>query len=155
MVHYNLAMRVYFLLIISVFVLVSCNGFEELTMQGQPDVNIKGIGSDGIALELVVTINNPNSRSFKVKQASFDIFVNDNNVGNTQMSKAIKIEANSTEEYTFPMNVKLNGEDLSINLILSTIFQSRIKLRIKGDVKAGSFLINQSFPVDWEENVSL
>lgn len=118
-------------------------------------MKVKGIKDGGIALDLILKIHNPNSRSFKVKKATFDIYVDNANVGKSTMNNAIKIEANSTNEYVFPMIVKLNGENLSLGLILNTVFQKKILLKIDGTIKAGTILINQSFEVDWEEEISL
>jgi LEA14-like dessication related protein len=147
-------MKKYFL-IISVFFLLSCDGFEDLSIIGQPDVKVIGVKDGEIELALSIEIENPNSKSFKVKEAAFDIYINDALMGSTHMKKAIKIEGNSSEMYTFPVNVNINGEGLSLNLILNTIFQSRIKLRVEGNVKAGSLLYNRKIPVEFEENISL
>lgn len=149
------SMKLSSLLLIFTLFLSSCDSFEDLSLVGQPDVKIKGINNGEIELDLLLRIKNPNSRSFKVKDASFAIYVNDANLGNSKMGKNITIDGNSTKEYAFPMKVKLNGEDLSLNLIFSTILQKQIKLRVDGHIKAGTFLINQKFPVEWEENVSL
>ena len=148
-------MRIYFLFLLSLLFLTSCTGIEDLSMQGQPDVRIKGLKKGEIELDLIVQITNPNSQSFKVKDASFDIYVNDQKMGHSKMVESIKIDGNSTKEYAFPMAVKLNGEDLSLSLILTTLFQKRIKLKLDGSIKAGNLFINQRFPVEWEDNVSL
>lgn len=71
------------------------------------------------------------------------------------MTEHIKIDANSTKEYRFPMAVKLNGKDLSFSLILNTVFQKTIHLKIDGNIRAGNLFINQRFPVIWEDEVSL
>lgn len=149
------SMKFTYLLLFFTLVLSGCDGYEELSLVGQPDVKIKGVNNGTIELDLILRIENPNSRSFKVKDANFSIYVNDANLGNSKMDKNITIEGNSTKEYAFPMQVKLNGEDFSLGLIFSTIFQKQVKLRVDGHIKAGAFLINQKFPVEWEENISL
>jgi LEA14-like dessication related protein len=148
-------MRIHILFLFSLLFLISCNSIEDLSMKGQPEVRFKGLNKGEIELDLMVQITNPNSQSFKVKDASFDIYVNDQKMGQSKMVESIKIEGNSTKEYAFPMSVKLNGEDLSLSLVLNTLFQKRIKLKIDGSIKAGNFFINQRFPVEWEDNVNL
>jgi len=148
-------MRIYILFLFSLLSLISCNSIEDLSIKGQPEVRFKGLNKGEIELDLMVQISNPNSQSFKVKEASFDIYVNDQKMGRSKMIESIKIEGNSTKEYAFPMAVKLNGEDLSLSLVLNTLFQKRIKLKIDGNIKAGNFFINQRFPVEWEDNVNL
>ena len=71
------------------------------------------------------------------------------------MNKAIKIDGNSIKEYIFPVKVKLGGEDLSLGLLLGGLFKSSLNLKVEGEVKAGTFLINQNFPVEWEDRIKL
>jgi LEA14-like dessication related protein len=148
-------MRIYHFLLLALLVLVSCDGIEDLQLQSQPEVEFKGMNKGSLELDLIVQITNPNKQSFKVKNAAFEIFVNDQNVGSTSMTDQIKINGNSTEEYRFPMAVKLNGKDLSFSLILNTVFQKTIHLKIDGNIRAGNLFINQRFPVIWEDEVSL
>lgn len=143
------------MLILSLLVLNSCSNFEELTLRSEPDIKVKGINDGLIELDLIAIIENPNSQSFKVKNADFDIYLNDSKIGHSSMKKAIKIEGNSTKEYTFPVKVKLGDENLSLGLLLGGLFSNSFDLKVKGKVKAGSFLVNQSFPVEWEDQVKL
>ncbi len=142
------------LLFTSIF-LISCGIYEDLSLVGQPEVEVKGISDGNIELDLILEINNPNNQSFHVKKASFEIYLNDQLIGHTTMDKKTKIKANSNEEYSFPMKIKLDGKDLSLGMLLGSIFQSRVELRIDGDIKAGTFFYNQRFPVEWEERISL
>lgn len=148
-------MKIYHLLLLFVLTFISCDGIEELSMVGSPDVKIRGFSKGEIELDLIVKIENPNSRSFKVKKASFEVYVNGAKVANSSMSETIIIKANSTDKYFFPMKVKLEGKELSISMLLNTFLNKNIELRVDGNIKAGSFFINQKFPVEWEENISL
>jgi LEA14-like dessication related protein len=148
-------MKFRFILLILTLTFLSCDSIEELSLVGQPDVKIRGFENGELALDLLLKIHNPNSRSFKVKNAKFTIAVDDSKVANSSMDKAISIKANSTEVYAFPMKVKLNGDDINLGMLLSTLFKKQIHLKIDGDIKAGSFFISQKFPIEWEENVSL
>jgi LEA14-like dessication related protein len=148
-------MKYKYLFLFLILPFLSCDSIEELSLVGQPDVKVKGFEKGELVLDLILKINNPNDRSFKVKDANFSIHVNGSKVGSSKMDKTISIQANSTEEYAFPMKVKLNGEDLSLGMLLNTFLKKQILLQVDGSIKAGSFLITQKFPVEWEENVSL
>ena len=140
-------------LIISLF--ASCNSIEDLEMIGSPQIKLTGIDGDGLKLGLVVKIRNPNKYSFQVKKGHFNVQINGNDIGDAKLSEKVKINANSTELYTFPVSAKLQGEDLTLNLILNTIMSGPFDLKLDGSVKAGSLLfINDRFDVDWEERVS-
>jgi LEA14-like dessication related protein len=133
----------------------ACNSIEDLELIGSPRIELNGIDSDGLKLGLVVKIRNPNKYSFHVKKGQFNVQINGNDIGNAKLSEKVKIDANSTEIYTFPVSAKLQGEDLSLDLILSTIMRGQFDLKLDGTVKAGSMLfIYDRFDVDWEERVS-
>lgn len=148
-------MRVKLLLILSLIVLSACSNFEDLSLRSDPNVKVKGISDGFVELDLIAIIENPNSQSFKVKSADFDIFLNNEKIGRTNMNHKIKIEGNSTQEYVFPVKVKLGSENLSLGTLLGGLFKSSLDLKVIGEVKAGSFLINQRFPVEWEDRIQL
>ena len=133
----------------------ACNSIEDLELIGSPRIELNGIDGDGLKLGLVVKIRNPNKYSFHVKKGQFNVQINGNDIGDAKLSGKVKIDANSTAVYTFPVSAKLQGEDLSLDLILSTIMRGQFDLKLDGKVKAGSLLfINDTFEVDWEEQVS-
>ncbi len=148
-------MRLTLTILFSSLFLISCGIYEDLSLIGRPDVEIKGINDGYIELDLLLEIDNPNTQSFTVKDASFEISLNDQVIGHSTMSEKTKIKANSRDQYAFPMRIKLDGKDLSLGLLLGSIFQSRINLKIEGDIKAGTFFYNQRFPVEFEEKISL
>jgi LEA14-like dessication related protein len=148
-------MRLIITLFTTLFLLTSCGIYDDLSLIGEPNVELKGFDDGRIKLDLVMKIKNPNSQSFTIKDAAFDIYINDNLVGHSKLDRNIKIKGNSTENYRFPIGVKLDGKNLSLGMLLGSIFQSRINLKIEGHIKAGAFLINQRFPVEWAEKISL
>jgi len=135
--------------------MLSCDTIEELNLVGQPEVKVRGFDNGTIMLDLLLEINNPNARNFHVKKADFSLFLNGAAVGNSNLDKGIIIKANSSKTYAFPMKVKLRSEELSLSSLLGTLFKKQMRLKIEGDIKAGSFFISQKFPLVWEENISL
>jgi len=141
------------ILLISLF--TACNSIEDLELIGSPKIKLNGIDGDGLKLGLVVKIRNPNKYSFNVKKGQFNVQINGNDIGEANLSEKVKIESNSTAVYTFPVSAKLQGEDLTLSLIMSTIMSGQFDLKLDGRVRAGSLLfINDSFDVEWEEQVS-
>ena len=141
------------LLIFSLF--TACSSIEDLELIGSPQIKLYGIDGDGLQLGLVVKIRNPNKYSFNVKKGNFNVQIDGNDIGEAKLSDKVKINSNSTEIYTFPVSAKLQGEDLTLDLILSTIMSGQFDLKLDGRIKAGSLLfINDNFDVDWEESVS-
>lgn len=148
-------MKIYKLVLFLSITLLSCDAIEDLNLVGQPEVKVRGFDNGEIMLDLLLEINNPNSRSFRVKKANFSIFLNGAAVGNSHLDNSITINANSSKTYAFPMKIKLKAEELSLSSLLGSLFKKQMRLKVEGDVKAGSFPISQNFPVLWEENISL
>jgi LEA14-like dessication related protein len=148
-------MKIYQLILILSIALISCDNIEELNLVGQPQVKVRGFDDGAVMLDLLLEINNPNARTFRVKKADFNIFLNGAAVGNSHLDKAISIKANSSKTYAFPMKIKLKSEELSLSSLLGTLFKKQMRLKVEGDIKAGSLFISQKFPVVWEESISL
>ena len=87
-------MRIYHFLLFALLALYSCDGIEDLQLKSQPEVEFRGMNKGSLELDLIVQISNPNSQPFKVKNAAFDIFVNEQNVGSSNMTEQIKIDGN-------------------------------------------------------------
>ena len=75
-------------------------------------------------------------------------------MGNAVMQENIKIEANSTKEYSFPIKSDIETGKMGLSFLLGGLMKSRMTLRVEGKVKAGAFLISQQFPVEWEDEIS-
>ena len=149
----TLAIKASLLFFILLFI-TSCSDIEDLRIKGQPGVTLLGFDENGIELGIILTIKNPNDRAFKIKKADFDVEINGILVGKATLKKKIKISANKTSTYTFPILAKFNSGELSLSLILKSLSDGNIKLKIDGEIKAGTYLIvNQSFPVSWENRI--
>ena len=143
-------------LFLSIGLFSACNSIEDLELIGSPQIKLIGFGDGGIKLGLVTKIRNPNKYSFKVKKGHFNVLINGNEIGDAKLSEKVKINANSTEVYTFPISASLQGKDLSLDLIMNIIMSGQFNLQLDGEIKAGNyFFIYDTFEVEWEGHVGL
>ena len=142
------------LYIILLIGLSSCGNFEEISLEGEPDVKVESLKDGDITLLISARIHNPNHRSFTVKGAVFDIKLNGTEMGKAVMKENIKIEANSTKVYEFPVHSDIQAGKMGLSFLLGGIFSSTMTLSVEGKVKAGGLFLTQQFPVEWEDEIS-
>src|SRR6478672_469095 len=87
---------------------------------------------------------NPNNFKLQLKQADFDVFVNDKFVGHSHLDTLIHIPAN--DSFYIPVSVKLNLGDLFKNA-LQVFSHPEVKVKFEGKAKIGKAGIYKTFPV--------
>lgn len=135
-------------------VMLSCHSFEELEVIGEPEIKLYGLEDGNINYGLILNLKNPNSQSFRVKKAEFLVSINGSTVGKSRLADKVTIHGNQTATYTFPMTGSFEGKEYALDLALQSLFGRGFKLGLTGEIKAGSFfIVNYTFPVEWEERV--
>lgn len=131
--------------------------YEEVELIKVGDYSIGKVEGDFINIHVNAEINNPNKYNIKIKKTALDLFVDKKNVGQAKMTNDIVLKKKTQDTYQF--TVKANYKKLSGSLmssLKSLLGKSKIKLGIKGRVKAKAFgLIGKKFDLDMEEDVNL
>ncbi|MGZ3865242.1 MAG: LEA type 2 family protein [Bacteroidia bacterium] len=132
--------------------LTSCVGeFKEVSVSRIDGFKVTKISPSGIDGEISVTINNPNSTSFKVYRSKATIYYGDMKLGTAHTTKKVKIKANSNAPSTFVLKGDL--KDVSFAQ-LPSILGKGAKMEIKGDIKAGKWFYKKKFPIDEKQRIS-
>jgi LEA14-like dessication related protein len=142
--------------IIFLFVLSSCTNFEEIKYKGIKSFSLKEFSKDGILLDVVITIDNPNSLSFSVVDTDMDFYLNDTYAGKAVLLNKIKIDSNSEKDYT--VNLKADLKNFGGSLLpvfMQAMFKKTVKVTTKGTVTGKSLLFKKSFAVDASKDLSL
>jgi len=101
--------------------------------------------------EINVSINNPNSKSFKVYKSKATVFIGGSKLGEARIVKKVKIPANSSVDNTFV----LRGDFKELNLgTISSITMGKPVVEIKGYLKAGKWFYKKKFPIDQKQKIS-
>lgn len=133
----------------------SCAPVKDLELRAVDGFHLKSLEPKGMESQLVLKIANPNRYSFKILPSSFEVYYSEVYLGKAQLLNSVKIKGGEEGLYEFQLKndfSKVNFFDL-LGLLKPGAFKNEI--RIKGELKAGKFLLRKSFPVDHKEKVSL
>jgi LEA14-like dessication related protein len=144
-----------FVFLFSLF-LSSCGDFEELTFSGIQGVKVTKMSREGVEAEITARIKNPNSSSFKIYKSELDVTLNGIPCGKAHITDAVRIHANCEEDYTFRIRSDLSSLNMAdLPKILSMAMSKNAKVGLKGNLKAGKFLVKKSYPVEISRNIPL
>jgi LEA14-like dessication related protein len=135
------------------FILTSCIGeFKEISISRIDGFKVTKLTASGIDGEINVTINNPNSTSFKVYKSKATIMYGDVKLGTARIVKKIKIQANSNVEQTFILKGDL--KNLSFSSLPDLLMGKGKQMEIQGHIKAGKWYYKKKFPIDQKQKMS-
>ena len=101
--------------------------------------------------EINVSINNPNSKSFKVYRSKATVFVGGNKLGTAKIIKKVKIPANSSVDNTFVLHGDFKNLDFGT---IANITMGKPAIEIKGYLKVGKWFYKKKFPIDQKQKIS-
>lgn len=133
----------------------SCAPLKDLEVKSVEGFHLKTLEPKGLETELILKIENPNKFGFTIYPSDFDIYYSGVYLGKAQLQKKVKIRGKEQHSYDFQLKndlSKVNFFDL-LNLLKPGAFKNEIQ--IKGELKAGKFLMKKKFKVDHKEKVSL
>ncbi len=140
--------------LLPIFILTSCQEFQDVQVVGVDSFFINKINADGIEAEVKIKIQNPNSRGFSLYPSEFDIIFSGIRLGKARLYKRVHINANSEKVYTFKLKSKL--EDLNILDAMRLLNPDNLgKIEVKGDLKAGKFYLKKKFPVNYTDRIKI
>ncbi len=116
-------------------------------------LNVNKRNIDGI---LNIKLENPNAFGVKVKSADFEIWANNAVVGKAKLTDPFKIESNSTQSYPVHLSGDLsNAISGGIGSIVGLLMGKEPTMRIKGKLKASSFLITKTVEIDEQTDIPI
>jgi LEA14-like dessication related protein len=132
--------------------LSSCVGeFKEISINNINNFKVTKMDLKSMEGEINVSINNPNSKSFKVYRSKATVFVGGTKLGTAKIIKKVKIPANSSVDNTFV----LRGDFKELNFgTLANITMGKPAVEIKGYLKAGKWFYKKKFPIDQKQKIS-
>lgn len=138
------------------FSLASCGDFQEVTFSGIIDVKIIKLSQNGVEAEITARIKNPNKMSFVIYKSEMDVTLNGINAGKANLTKKVKLKANSEEDYLFAVKSDFSGLAMTdIPKVISMAMSKNVKIGMKGNLRVGKLLVKKNFPVDMSQSVPL
>lgn len=150
-----LSKNIYVLAVLQVFIFCSCRNFKEVQCTGVKGFKVNKVNMQGIDADILLGVKNPNTMGFSIYRSEFDVMYNGVNLGKAKLAKRVHINANSEEVYSF--NLKSDFKNANIPDIMKLVGGAigRGMIEVKGDLKAGKFLLRKKFPVNVKERVSM
>lgn len=136
--------------------LFSCNPLQPVTVGGVENTKLKKLSREGIEFEFGLKIKNPNSIGVTVYPSSFEIILNDIELGTVKLNRKVKIKARSDDTPVFQMASdfsKLGLGDLA--RIMPILTSKSATVSVKGYVKVGKWYYKKKFPVEFRKNIGL
>ena len=142
-------------LLFLVFVLGSCREWKDLQVTSVEGINVSRISVEGIDAGLTLRIKNPNPYGFSLYRSEFDVEYSGIRLGKAVLNKKVRIRANQERTYTFDLKGDFKGVNVLdvVKLLNGASFKNTIEVR--GDLRAGTFLVKKRFPVHVSEKLKL
>ncbi len=119
-------------------------GFKEPVVQFS-DVKIKGLGLSGGALDVVLSIYNPNGFDLNATRLTYKLMVEDKDLGNGVLDRAFRVSDKDSTLVTIPVDFTYAGLGAAGRQLLSS---GSVNYRVLGDVTVNTPLGNFTLPND-------
>lgn len=139
-------MRNIIIVLLSLFVLSSCEWYQDVDIVEVGKVKLDGINGNNASINLDVELNNPNWYGIKVKPSFLSVYVEDEYVGKAHLLEKVKFKRKKVATYN--LKVDLLGEKGVLKKAMKYALKKELKIRLEGKVKAGVFIISKKFEVD-------
>ena len=147
---------VFILFTFSTFLFSSCGDIKDLSFSGIENVKIVKMSQQGAEAEITARIKNPNRASFTIYKSDLDVTLSGINAGKAHLTKNIRIKGNSEQSYTFKIKSDFSGLTMSdLPKLMSLAKSKNVRVGLKGNLRAGKFLIKRSYPVEISQSVPL
>jgi len=151
----NMKLARYCFIVLLVGLISSCEvkDIQLVEVESVKVLNVNKRNIDGI---LNIKLENPNAFGVKVKSADFEIWANNAVVGKAKLTDPFKIESNSTQSYPVHLSGDLsNAISGGIGSIVGLLMGKEPTMRIKGNLKASSFLITKTVEIDEQTDIPI
>jgi len=147
--------KVVLIFIVSIFIFTSCK-FKEVTIGDVQNIAIAEMTDEYVAIDLFLSINNPNNFAFKISKINLEIFLNGVDLGKAYKISKVKVPSNSNDTYKFTIKVKLKSVANGSMAFLGAMLSNKAKLKLNGYIKAKAFVVgSKKIDVNMNKSVKL
>jgi len=125
----------------------ACGGIKDLEFVRIADVTLGQMGFTKSTVKMNIAYYNPNGFALKMKDAAFDIFIDDAKVGHSMQDTLLYIPARDT--FYFPVKIDLNMANLMKNAA-NILANKEVTLKAMGNCKVGKSGVFVPFPIKVE-----
>lgn len=125
----------------------SCGKMKDLEFLRVASFNFDNLGFSKSTVKMELAYYNPNNFSLRLKDAEFDIFLDDTKVGHSLQDTLIEIPARDT--FYFPVKLEVDMGHVFQNL-LGALTNKEVTIKAAGNCKVGKKGIFLPFPIKCE-----
>ena len=128
-------------LLICLLAVTSCSEIEQpvVTMTG---VDVHGLSTEGVALNLIVDVENPNSFGADIGELKYRVLLDNTEVATGLQENKVAVPADSTVEVKIPFTIVWSGMDRGLSKLLDG---EEHEWRLKGSVKLSKGALSRTF----------
>jgi len=141
MIRIHRAAGTFALLLVCLLAVTSCSEIEEpvVTMTG---VDVHGLSTKGLALNLIMDVENPNSFGADIGELEYQVLLDNAEVATGSREDDVAVPAGSTVTVKIPFTVAWSGMDKSLKKLLDG---DEHEWRLKGSVKVSKGALSRTF----------
>jgi len=132
-----------------------CLEYEDVDFKGVQKFGVENRTSEQILIRLDIKVDNPNTYNITIKPATLDIYINGKYAGKTKMKEKIVLQKKTTGVYPLYLQAKTKDIMSALTGSLGAMLSGKVKVGIKGNVKAKAYGIGKKFYLNEEQTVSL
>lgn len=140
-------------LMICFLIFSGCN-LQPVELKRVENVQLLQFNEKGAVVKVTARINNPNKLKFKVSADDLKLYINKNETGKVRFREKLKIAPSCEQSYTFVLESEPSAGGGGLMALLSTLSSKKMSLNIKGNLKASSWGLSKTYPIDISQNVS-
>jgi len=125
----------------------SCEKMKDLEFVNVAGFKVEGLGFTKSIVRMTLAYYNPNNFNLQLKDASFDLFFDDTQVGHSIQDTMIQIPARDT--FYFPVRLEVSMENVFRNA-LGALANREVTIRAAGRCKVGKGGVYLPFPIKCE-----
>ncbi|MBO9728197.1 MAG: LEA type 2 family protein [Chitinophaga sp.] len=130
----------------------SCEKTKDLQFVRVAGVDLAELGMSKSIVRMTLAYYNPNNFRLQLKDANFDLFIDDTEVGHSMQDTTIAIPARDT--FYFPVKLEVNMGNVFKNA-LSAFSNKEVTIKATGNCKVGKGGIFLPFPIKCETKQAL
>jgi len=119
-------------------------GFKQPLVQFS-DVKIRGLGLSGGALDIVLSVYNPNGFDLNATRLTYRLLVEEKDLGSGVLDRAFRVKDRDSTFVTIPMDFTYAGLGAAGRQLLSS---GAVNYRVIGDITVNTGLGNFTVPYD-------
>lgn len=125
----------------------ACGNVKDLEFVRVASVNFDQLGFSKSIVKMELAYFNPNNFSLRLKDAEFDLFLDDTKVGHSLQDTLIDIPAKDT--FYFPVKMEVDMGNVFRN-VLGALTNKEVTIKATGNCKVGKKGVFLPFPIKCE-----